>query len=270
MAVGGAGLAAGVGSLVTATPAAAATNDLVLGSTTNAATSITVLTVTGEDVGGLTVTDSFYVNNEAVALQGFADGEMFTTGVWGFGSPTGYGVAATGEFAPLLLTASATAGAPATGVHRAGEVYVDSNGEFWACVTGGTPGTWRSLVEQLSLVNPPLRAYDSRTTEGGPGPLAEGATSAHISLTAAGVPAGASGALINLTVVDTVDAGFLTVFEAGGTRPETSNIDWYQSGQILANNATTSLSTAAALQVYSGGVPGAGTDFLIDVFGYYS
>ena len=184
-------------------------------------------------------------------------------------SDAGIGVSASGGFAPLLLAPSSAAGAPTTGTHQTGEVYVDSNGVFWGCVAGGTPGTWYSMVQPLIPVNPPLRAYDSRTSEGGPGPLPEDATSAHISLTSAGVPAGASAALINLTIVNTVDAGFLALFEAGGAIPGTSNIDWYQSGQILANNATVSLSADGALQVHSGGLAGAETDYIIDVFGYY-
>jgi hypothetical protein len=33
-------------------------------------------------------------------------------------------------------------GAPTTGTHAAGEVFVDSTGTIWSCITAGTPGVW--------------------------------------------------------------------------------------------------------------------------------
>jgi hypothetical protein len=202
-------------------------------------------------------------NNAVVAFDNGAVGGFGLNA----GSSNGIGIFANGGVAPILLNPSATAGPPSIGTHQVGEIYVDSAGVFWGCVAGGTPGTWRSLIEQLIPVSPPQRAYDSRVTNSGPGPLLSGTTSAPISLTSAGVPASSRAALINLTVVNTTGNGYLTLFAAGGSKPATSNINWSQSGVILANNATPSLSAAGAVQVACGG--SGGTDFIIDVFGYY-
>lgn len=179
------------------------------------------------------------------------------------GSDSGYGVSATGGRAPLLLVPAASPGAPTTGSHVVGELYVDSNGVFFGCVAAGTPGTWRSLVEQFIPVNPPGRAYDSRT---GGGRLDAG-VSRNVSLTPGGFPAGARAVLVNLTIINTVGSGYLTVYQQGATKPPTSNINWYQSGQTTANNATPSVSAAGDVSVFCGG--SGGTDFVIDVFGYY-
>ena len=52
-----------------------------------------------------------------------------------------------GEFiggeAPLRLVPSATTGAPKTGTHHKGELYVDSNFDLFYCKADGTPGTWK-------------------------------------------------------------------------------------------------------------------------------
>jgi hypothetical protein len=115
----------------------------------------------------------------------------------------------------------------------------------------------------LVPVNPPKRAYDSRSLDG---PLSGGSTR-NVSLTSGGVPAGASLALVNLTIVNTVGAGFLTLYEEGTPAPSplTSNINWFQSGQTIANNATVAVSSSGGIAVRAGGT----TNFLIDVFGFY-
>jgi hypothetical protein len=57
-------------------------------------------------------------------------------------STSGYGVQAQGGLAPLLLTPAVTAGAPTTGTHAVGELYVDANGVVFSCQAAGAPGTW--------------------------------------------------------------------------------------------------------------------------------
>ena len=143
-----------------------------------------------------------------------------------------------------------------------GELYVDSNGRLYYCLANGTPGTWVKMTP-LVPINPPKRAYDSRSHDG---PLAGGNTR-NVSLASGGLPAGASLALINLTVVKTVGAGYLSLYEEGTSAPSplTSNINWYTSGQTIANNATVAVSSSGGITVQAGGT----TDFLIDVFGFY-
>lgn len=42
-------------------------------------------------------------------------------------------------------------GAPTTGNHAAGEVFVDANGAIWACSIAGTPGTWFAAGSGVEL-----------------------------------------------------------------------------------------------------------------------
>ena len=121
----------------------------------------------------------------------------------------------------------------------------------------------------------PIRLYDSRTLHiGGTtrnGPLASG-TNRPISIeidnddkTIEPIASGIRAALINLTIVDTVGSGFLSVGNPGltGTRT-TSNINWSASGQVLANLAVTTLHEGN-LTVFAGG--GGSTNFVVDLMG---
>ena len=72
------------------------------------------------------------------------------------------------------------------------------------------------------------------------------------------------GAVVNLTVTDTVSDGFLTLYAAGVPRPGTSSINWFASGQSLANQATTAVGSGNQLSVYAGG----NTQFLVDLLAY--
>ena len=44
--------------------------------------------------------------------------------------------------AARILVPATTAGAPTTGTHATGEVYVDSAGVQFVCLVGGSAGTW--------------------------------------------------------------------------------------------------------------------------------
>jgi len=57
-------------------------------------------------------------------------------------SPNGYGGHFTGGRAPLRLHPAVTVGAPTTGTHQNGELFVDRNGDLFYCKIGGSPGTW--------------------------------------------------------------------------------------------------------------------------------
>jgi hypothetical protein len=57
-------------------------------------------------------------------------------------SASGYGVSATGGLAPLFLTPAGAAGAPTSGTHAVGELYLDADAFLWVCTSAGTPGFW--------------------------------------------------------------------------------------------------------------------------------
>ena len=162
-----------------------------------------------------------------------------------------------------------------TDAHVKGELTSDVNGDLWFCVADGTPGTWRQVSGantscQLHLLATPVRVYDSRPGGTNDGPLAGGA-SRNISLagttTLPAVPAGATGAMVSLTLDSTVSSGFLALFAKGIAWPGNSNANWYTNGQILAVTSVTDVDTTAAATVLAGG-PGS-TQIIIDVIGYY-
>jgi hypothetical protein len=63
-------------------------------------------------------------------------------------SDNGVGGFFAGKEAPIRMAAASTPGAPTSGVHHRGELYVDSNGALFYCTTDGTPGTWKKVVLQ--------------------------------------------------------------------------------------------------------------------------
>jgi hypothetical protein len=110
------------------------------------------------------------------------------------------------------------------------------------------------------VLTTPIRAYDSRSTGG---PLT-GGHSRTISLASA-IPAGAAGAILNLTVLRTVTSGYLTMYATGTPVPATSSINWFGSNQTLGNQVTTAVSLSRSVTVAARGTS---TQFVIDVLGY--
>lgn len=128
----------------------------------------------------------------------------------------------------------------------------------------------------------PIRVYDSRTGTGsaanGDGPLAFGTTRT-ISLTqgyltpsattkVGAVPAGATSATVTVTIDGTTASGFLTLFAGNASQPASSSINWFGTGQILANMNIVALAADGTIKVTAGG-PGS-AQLILDVLGYYS
>jgi hypothetical protein len=82
---------------------------------------------------------------------GFGNGDAAAHGVWAT-STAGYGLVADGGLAPIWLKPAGSAGAPTSGAHAVGELYVDSNGVLYQCIDAGSPGTWAQslLVDQTN------------------------------------------------------------------------------------------------------------------------
>ena len=55
----------------------------------------------------------------------------------------------------------ATSGAPGSGKHRKGDLYMDADAVVWRCTAGGTPGTWAALASGGSLPGPNGSSIDS-------------------------------------------------------------------------------------------------------------
>ena len=141
-------------------------------------------------------------------------------------------------------------------------------------VAAGTPSNGSNLVNGVRagfthaptspvLLPSPVRGYDSRTNGG----AIRGGQSRTVSL-AGHIPAGALGAIVNITVTGTAGNGFLMLYAAGTPTPSTSAINWFAAHQTIANQATTAVNLARAVTITAGGPTTANTQFIIDVVGY--
>lgn len=74
---------------------------------------------------------------------------------------------------------------------------------------------------------------------------------------------GARSAIINITATGTQGAGWFAVFRDGISHPGNSSLNWFGSGQIVANNVVTAV-TAGKIKVLCGP---AGSHCVIDVVG---
>lgn len=121
----------------------------------------------------------------------------------------------------------------------------------------------------------PVRILDTRDpiNVGLPGPFVS-AVSQKLQVTGAAVPAGATGVLLNVTVVGPTANGFLSVRpgDAAGA-PSTSSLN-FNAGDLIPNSVQVGLPTAGAnagqidITYDAYGVAGPTTDVLIDVVGY--
>lgn len=82
------------------------------------------------------------------------------------------------------------------------------------------------------------------------------------------VPAGATAIAYNVTIANTIGAGYLSVNPGDATVLGGSSINWFTSGLSLANGLVVKLDANRQIKVFCG--PGGGSaDFIIDVLGYY-
>jgi hypothetical protein len=81
------------------------------------------------------------------------------------------------------------------------------------------------------------------------------------------IPAGATAVFANVTVVDTVGAGYLSINPGGTTAVAASTINWSANGQVLANGISLTLNASREITVVNGS--GGSTQFIIDITGYW-
>jgi len=200
-------------------------------------------------------------------------------GVQGYGRIGGY---FSGNAAALQLDVMTAPVPTRTTAHEAGEIEADSNLDLWLCVEDGTPGKWRKIVGRGSAgafhAITPARVYDSRQALPTPGILNTGQNrtisvkdSRNVSggavAAANTVPVGATAVAAIVTVVGTVGAGYLSVNPGGITAVTASTVNWFGSGQVLANGVSLTLNTNRELTIVCNG--GGSAHFIIDISGYY-
>ena len=91
------------------------------------------------------------IGDEGVVARGTTIGlDVTATGpAINAASSNGVGGDFSGAVAPIRLDPAATPGAPQSGTHHKGELYVDSNGQLFLCIAdsiNGTAGTWKQVV----------------------------------------------------------------------------------------------------------------------------
>lgn len=217
-------------------------------------------------------------------------------GLYGYTRQSGYGVVgrgvgdlsvgvyAAGRKANVEMLPSGEAPATRTDAHNAGEMLIDANRDVWVCVTSGSPGTWRKLTGPAAAGSfhalAPSRVYDSRVNVPAPGTLSAGANRT-ISVAAKRdinsgavttdniVPAGATAIACNVTAVNTVAAGFLTLNPGGTTTTDGATVNWSGAGQILNNGVIVKLNDQRQVTIVCGGTAATRTDVVVDVTGYF-
>ncbi|MCU1388439.1 MAG: hypothetical protein JWL72_1777, partial [Ilumatobacteraceae bacterium] len=193
------------------------------------------------------------------------------------------GVRAKSTAGPSIQLVPVAPGAPTTGAWSIGAIQPDTTGRLFYCTVSGNPGTWVELTDvttpvvALHIIDP-VRAFDSRSPAPSQGKLSSGnnkvvsikdardAATGGVQL-ADVVPVGAVAIVGNLTVTNTVGAGFLAVVPGDATKAAGSSINWFGSDQNLANGFTVKIAADRTVKVFCGG--GNATDFIIDVSGYY-
>ena len=143
---------------------------------------------------------------------------------------------------------------------------------------GDGPPSFASNAVTPSLPSPgtnfhalpaPARILDSRPPPSQVGPFSSpwgGGVTRDITVGGAfGVPLGAAAVVLNVTVTGTTGSSFLTLFPAGQSRPNASNLNW-TAGRTIPNAVTVKLGTAGKVSVFNllGSV-----DVIVDVAGYY-
>jgi hypothetical protein len=140
-------------------------------------------------------------------------------------------------------------------------------GERWASAGDDDGAVPLAAPGAPSVIVPvePARILDTRTGVGAPaGKVAPGSTITLQVTGAGGVPAGATGVVLNLTATASEGAGYATAYPAGGARPDASVIN-YSAGEDVANMVTAQLSADGALAIFN---DQANVHLVADVAGY--
>ncbi len=227
-------------------------------------------------VGVGAVGDGVYGLSESGGGNGVKGETLVGAGLVGI-APSGVGVLLRSKATHLRLELPAgTRAAPILDAiaHQAGDIVRDSAGDLWACVAGGTPGTWRKLAGpstagSFHVLAAPARIYDSRVggAQGPKAPLTNG-TARVLDLKggSSGVPAGATAALVTILLVNAATGdGNATIWANGVSKPSANTMVWGGSAKRFSTLALTALDSAARCQISASTT----TDVVLDVVGYY-
>ncbi len=142
------------------------------------------------------------------------------------------------------------------------DLIVDVEGYYAPEATTGT-GLYNALT--------PARICDTRASQPtNPCTKKTPAAGSTINVTVAGnggVPStGVAAVVLNVTAIDSAQAGYLTVYPTGTPQPTASNVN-YAPGQVVPNRVMVPLGSGGAVTIFTGnGSP----DIAVDVSGYFT
>ncbi len=147
---------------------------------------------------------------------------------------------------------------PNAAVARVGDggkvcVFTSTTAGLLVDVNGFAPAT--SLVAPLN----PFRLYDSRQSDG---PRPAGSITVVQVAGTGGVDPAAGAALLNVTAVDALAPGYMTVYPCGANPPNASNLN-FGAGQTIANSVLGRIGASGTICVYTSAAAG----LLVDVNG---
>ena len=213
---------------------------------------VTINTTTNEVCGNVTTANLTAFTNFHLHIGPPAPAPRTGSPVIDFAPPAG----TTGSFSKCVIDTDAAAIAANPTAYYANVHTTEFTG-------GAISGQLAFRTSEMQLLGAPIRVYD--TCFGGLTKFAPNTTRT-IDLSAAGIPVGATGALVTVTVTQAEGAGFLTVYSnALGTMPNTSNVN-FTNGEDIANNIIVATDGNNKIKISSGAT---GTeDVIVDVVGY--
>jgi hypothetical protein len=114
----------------------------------------------------------------------------------------------------------------------------------------------------------PNRLLDTRTqattTSAHTQSIVQGGTSISLKVTGGDVPETALAVALNVTAVDGVGAGFLTIYPEGGTQPNTSSVN-FSPGAASPNSVMAKVGTGGRIRIFAN----VSVDVVVDVFGWF-
>jgi hypothetical protein len=167
----------------------------------------------------------------------------------------------TGGLAPLYLGPAGASGAPSSGTHAKGEIFLDLNASVWVCVGGGIPGTWVRLGAvatshggAINYLSSPIRVLAALNGASGSlvnrpalGPLEIFALPV-AGLSGSGIPSTAQGLIANVTVLGPSQGGNLSLFPTGAPIPTVASMT-YGQGMYLANGVNVAIGTGGQVNI---------------------
>jgi hypothetical protein len=192
------------------------------------------------------------------------------------------GIAADGPNGQIQLSPNIVSPLELTGTTLNGTLYSQATpnptggGTLWACVHHGTPGTWRKIVGHdtagaFHILPTPIRVYDSRAgtvpAQGPKTPLAPGtARTIDLKHNGSGVPAGATGVLLTVLLVNAANANAnMTVWANDKAKPQSNTMVWGGATGRFTGTAVTAVDAQARVKVDASHA----TNIVLDVVGYY-